>query len=68
LPFDLAIPVLKIHPEAMPPTIQKYVGMKIYIAALSVTITYQKPFTSQHTWEIGWVSYHADVQGSTRQL
>ena len=52
----------------MPPTIQKYVGMKIYIAALSVTITYQKPFTSQHTWEIGWVSYHADVQGSTRQL
>lgn len=56
MPLDLAIPILKIHPEAMPPTIRKYTGMRIYIAALSVTVKYEKPLTCRHTQETGWIS------------
>lgn len=67
MPFDLAIPILKIHPEATPPTIRKYTGMRICIAALSVTVKYEKPFTCRHTQEAGWISYDTAMQRSTRQ-
>lgn len=45
--FDLATPLLGIHPEAMPPTIRKYTGVGIFTAALSVTVNYQKPLIEE---------------------
>lgn len=45
--FDLAIPLLGIHPEAMPPTIRKYASVGIFTAALSVTVKYQKPLIEE---------------------
>ena len=51
LPFDGAFPLLGIHPEDTPPTIQKYTCMRLFMAALFVIAEYWKQSKYPHLGE-----------------